>query len=528
MLLTYNITDTILMKTSTCELKSPTPWLDELYIWMKQYTRGGGGSFLEVMRKEMCLWRMLESERDHQLQSIGFTPFASELDWRNDLEDKHIVHHCDPLEAIKTLLGNPAHAEHVVYRPKKIFSDASKSERIYNEMWTGNWWNTIQLSLQDRLPSGACAAPVIIATDKTQLTQFMAGKTAYLVKMVGKQLTKKQKSTRIQQLFHNSMRIVLEPLIEAGKKGMEVWIVYPILACYVADYPEQCLVTCAKYGTCPKCQVNDTEIGGREAAGWRTQHRTSKLISTFKNYAKQDNISGGVHHPFWENFPHCNIHTGITSDVLHQLYQGVVKHLEHWCTSLMMTAELDHHIRLLPPCFRVRHFKNGWSQLSQVSGKERKDMARILLGCIMGKAPSQVIVCYRALLDFIYVAQYPTHDDSTLQYLTKALDKFHANKDILVDLGIRYHFNIPKFHSMLHYEECIHNFGTTDNYNTEMFEQFHIDYAKEAWRASNFCNGLPQMTQWLSRQEKIVMFQSYISHYQLEEEREEEILLGMT
>ncbi|KAG1756201.1 uncharacterized protein EDB91DRAFT_1233081 [Suillus paluster] len=70
---------------------------------------------------------------------------------------------------------------------------------------------------------------------------------------------------------------------------------------------------------------------------------------------------------------------------------------------------------------------------------------------------------------------------------------------------------------------CIRNFGTTDNYNTEMFEHFHIDYAKEAWRASNFCNELPQMTQWLSRQEKIVMFQSYISHYQSEEEREEEV-----
>jgi hypothetical protein len=285
---------------------------------------------------------------------------------------------------------------------------------------------------------------VIIATDKTQLTQFTGGKSAYPVyltlgnlprsirrkpskqaciliaylsvsKMVGKQLTKKQKSTRIQQLFHDSMRIVLEPLIEVGKKGMEVTggdgkvrIVHPILACYVADYPEQCLVTCAKYGTCPKCQVNDDKMGGREKAGWRTQRRTSKVICTarekatsisnFQELCKEDNISGGVRRPFWEDFPHCDIHMSITSDILHQLYQGVVKHLEHWCTSLMTTAELDHRIRSLPPCFGVRHFKNGWSQLSQVSGKERKDMARILLGCIIGKAPSQV-----SLESYIYL-----------------------------------------------------------------------------------------------------------------------------
>ncbi|KAG1898416.1 uncharacterized protein F5891DRAFT_955433 [Suillus fuscotomentosus] len=48
-----------------------------------------------------------------------------ELWFKNDPEDKHIVHHRAPLKAIKTLLGNPAHAEHVVYRLKKIFSDTS-------------------------------------------------------------------------------------------------------------------------------------------------------------------------------------------------------------------------------------------------------------------------------------------------------------------------------------------------------------------------------------------------------------------
>jgi hypothetical protein len=279
-------------------------------------------------------------------------------------------------------------------------------------------------------------APVIIATDKTQLTQFAGDKTAYPVyltlgnlprairrkpsqhacilvaylsvsKMVGAELSKKQKSSRIQQLFHDSMRIVLEPLIEAGKSGVEVTggdgkvrMVHPILACYVADYPEQCLVTCAKYGTCPKCEVDDSEMGEGFQGPWRTQRKTSKIIkaaranstsiSNFQERCKQDNISGGVRRPFWEGFPHCDIHMSITPDVLHQLYQGVVKHLIHWCSSVMTEAELDARVRSLPPCFGMRHFKNGWSRLTQISGKERKDMGRILLGCIIGKAPSEV------------------------------------------------------------------------------------------------------------------------------------------
>ncbi|KAJ8581810.1 hypothetical protein M405DRAFT_722884, partial [Rhizopogon salebrosus TDB-379] len=114
-------------------------------------------------------------------------------------------------------------------------------------MWTGDWWNMVQ----DFLPEGATVAPVIIATDKTQLTQYSGNKAAYPVymtlgnlprslrrkpskhaciliaylsisKSIGKKLTKKQKSSRIQQIFHDSMRVVLEPLMEAGKKGVEV------------------------------------------------------------------------------------------------------------------------------------------------------------------------------------------------------------------------------------------------------------------------------------------------------------------
>ena len=137
-------------------------------------------------------------------------------------------------------------------------------------------------------------------------------------------------------------------------------------------------------------------------------------------------------------------------------------------------------------------------------------MAQILLGCLVGKVPAEVLVCYRALLDFIYIAQYPMHDNDSLQYLEDALDLFHTNKHIFVDCGIQEHLDIPKFHSMVHYVESIRNFGTTNNYNTEMFKRFHIDMAKEGWRASNFRNEVPQMTRWLSRQEKVSLFQSYI------------------
>ena len=146
-------------------------------------------------------------------------------------------------------------------------------------------------------------------------------------------------------------------------------------------------------------------------------------------------ISGGVRRPFWDSFPFCNIHISITPDILHQLYQGIIKHMVDWCSSLMDDAELDHRVCTLPPCFGLRHFKGGWSRLSQISGKEQKDMARILLGCLVGKVPDEVLICYRALLDFIYIAQYPTHDDDSLRYLEDVLDLFHGHKHIFWNLA---------------------------------------------------------------------------------------------
>ncbi|KAJ7255168.1 hypothetical protein C8J57DRAFT_982129, partial [Mycena rebaudengoi] len=170
---------------------------------------------------------------------------------------------------------------------------------------------------------------------------------------------------------------------------------------------------------------------------------------------------------------------------------------------------LDARIQTLPPAFGVRHFPKGISALSQVSGMERKAMARILLGCLVGRLPAQGIKACHALLDFIYLSQYSTHDNGTLIAMREALDEYHDNRDYFILAGVRTDFNIPKFHSLLHYVDSIEHFGTTDNYNTEMFERLHIDFAKNGWHASNRRDEFPQMIKWLGRQEKISSFSTY-------------------
>lgn len=148
-------------------------------------------------------------------------------------------------------------------------------------------------------------------------------------------------------------------------------------------------------------------------------------------------------------------------------------------------------------------------------------MAKILLGCLIGAIPRQGIRACRAILDFIYLAQYSSHDDESLKFMEKALMDWHTNKTYFLETGVREDFNIPKFHSLQHYVDSIRYFGTTDNYNTEMFERLHIDFAKKGWRASNHRNAFPQMMTWLSRQEKISSFENYLS-YSLDQKNSEQ------
>ncbi|KAI0286483.1 hypothetical protein BC826DRAFT_887070, partial [Russula brevipes] len=80
---------------------------------------------------------------------------------------------------------------------------------------------------------------------------------------------------------------------------------------------------------------------------------------------------------------------------------------------------------------------------------------------------------------------------------------FHANKSVLVDLGIREHFNVPKIHMISHYADSIRSHGSLDAYNSEASERLHIDYAKDGYRASNQRDYIAQMTKWLQRREAI-------------------------
>ncbi|KAI0765857.1 hypothetical protein BD413DRAFT_606037 [Trametes elegans] len=424
------------------------------------------------------------------------------------------VYFRDILECIRALLGDPEFAPLLLLVPEKHYVDTEQKVRIYFDLNTGKWWWATQEALEKEQP-GATVIPVIISSDKTQLT-MVGNKSAYPPSRRGQILLAYLPTTRLlhipnkasrrrtlANLFHACMTRVLEPLASVGVSGMPfaagdgtVRRGHPILAVYVGDYPEQVLVTGCK--TVPREGIGSSPDSSRPLRDLGKILDALAAIDqgslTFTRACAEAGIKP-LHHPFWEDLPYTNIHMAITPDILHQLYQGVLKHLIAWLQTAYGADEIDARCHRLPPNHSLRHFSKGISTLSQVTGKEHQDIARIILGLIIGmQLPGGVSSA--PLLDFLYLAQ-------TLQLLDGALLAFHANKSIFVDLGIREHFKLPKLHALEHYRRSIELFGTTDNYDTQYSERLHIDFTKDAYRATNHKDEFAQMTLWLERKEKI-------------------------
>ncbi|KAJ3797272.1 hypothetical protein GGU11DRAFT_816582 [Lentinula aff. detonsa] len=427
---------------------------------------------------------------------------------------------------------------------RPAFTREEVTIRLYHDFNTGKWWWDTQKAVEADKP-GATIIPVIISSDKTQITLFR-NKSAYPVYLTIGNLPKEIRRKPSQQgqillaylptsrlehitnkaarrravtnLFHACMKHLVTLLEQAGLEGVIMESGdgvkrrgHPILASYIGDYPEQTLVMTVYYGDCPTCDAEKNEL---ETYPCKRPYRDieAALIAigtigtdVWVEKCLEVNVKP-VQHPFWENLPYTNIFASITPDILHQLYQGVMKHLTAWLTEICGADEIDARVRRLPPNHSIRIFHRGISTLSRVSGKEHRQICSFILGVVTdipeltSDQSNTLLAATRALLDFLYLASFPIHSNS-----------FHENRDIFVDLGVRENFNLPKLHFLCHYSRAIKYYGTTDNYNTETTERLHIDLAKDAYRASNHKDEYAQMTRWLERREKIFHHTNYVA-----------------
>ncbi|KAG2133237.1 uncharacterized protein EDB93DRAFT_1107617 [Suillus bovinus] len=271
---------------------------------------------------------------------------------------------------IKALYGDPDFADYLAFTPERHYADKDQTTCLFHDMHTGKWWWDTQKKLDQRCPGGTII-PIIISSDKTQVTLFR-NKAAYLVYLTIGNIPKE-----ICHKPSHSAHILLVSRVHVLHTG-------PTQKCGIGwcqdaqwDYPEQLLATGVKFMECPKCDVDAGDTRSNTVA-----FHLRNLGSVLDALAALDHGSLAfvcacaavgikpIVHPFWEDLPFANIFRAITPDVLHQLYQGLVKHLVQWLSEVCRAAEIDTRCHRLPLNHNIRLFTKDITTLSCLSGKE--------------------------------------------------------------------------------------------------------------------------------------------------------------
>ncbi|KAJ7055382.1 hypothetical protein C8F01DRAFT_1321222, partial [Mycena amicta] len=462
--------------------------------------------------------------------------------------------HRDIMECVAKLLGN-ARLANQAYEPQRIFESKGDAEtgvnREYSEMNTGDWWWETQLNL----PVGGTLCPLIIASDKTQLTRFSGDQQAWPVYLsignidtktrrrpssgatvllgyipVAKMeiFEKNKRSEVIAQLFHDCLSAMLEPVRKTGMHGVAmecfdgfVRMIHAVLAAYIADYPEQCLIACIRENSCPICLIGPKERGDYKLTPPPAQRNQNDTLRAIAQQSKGKRPRAFVDNnlrvlkPFWRNLPRSDISSCFNPELLHEFHNGVFGHIVSWSSEAIegLGPEIDRRFRAMTRHPSLRNFKKGITLTTQWTGMEHQNMEKVYLGILANASDPQVIRAVCGMLDYGYYAHFEKHTDESLALMEEAMDQFHANKQVFQDLGIRNEengFNISKLHKLPHYVHSIRARGVTGSFSTELSERLHIDFAKFAYKASNRNNYIPQMVKWLGRQERVRKFASYL------------------
>lgn len=63
------------------------------------------------------------------------------------LAEEHKLWIRDPVDCIRELIGNPAFCDHMAFTCQQVYTDSEGKKRVYDEMWTGDWWWKTQVSI---------------------------------------------------------------------------------------------------------------------------------------------------------------------------------------------------------------------------------------------------------------------------------------------------------------------------------------------------------------------------------------------
>ncbi|KAG1768243.1 hypothetical protein EV702DRAFT_979542, partial [Suillus placidus] len=481
-----------------------------------------------------------------------------------------ILYWRDPLECISNLFNHPLFHNHMDFTSHKIYTTAQKLSRVYTEWMTADHAWEMQLVL----PPGAILLGTILSLDKTCITALMGDHVAHPLLLsianihmstqlksssntfvlaallpVPKFIHKNKRMRGVLQdrIVHQCLDVVLEPLKVAAREGVMLSdptgrsrYCFTPLASYITDTPEAMMLACVSGKTSPVTMAMYKQFGDAFRHEPHTRAMTLTQLDVVHSRADPNNIEAffresqkfrlnGVAKPFWSDWVLADPDRFFTPESLHIIHKKFWDHDPQWLILAVGESEIDFCFSILQPTTGYQHFCEGILKLKQVTGHCHQDVQRSIIAVCADAAPPGVIIAVHALLHFHYLVQSPRINDDDICRISAALDEFHANKDAIINAGVRRgkdhtvinNWYIPKLELMQSIMPSIRSSGVMGQWSVDVIEHTHITEIKDPARSSNNNNYDPQICHHLNRTDKCNQFElaiSLLDHKQSTEE----------
>ncbi len=118
----------------------------------------------------------------------------------------------------------------------------------------------------------------------------------------------------------------------------------------------------------------------------------------------------------------------------------------------------------------------------------------LIIASLLTHESSAAMHCTWAMINFIMLAQYTSHDEDTFKYMQHTLFRWNKLKKVFQHLRSlntdtqQRHFNISKFHAMTHYANFIHWYDVVNNVNMKYEKICHRHLIKKFFDCTNKCD----------------------------------------
>ncbi|TDL13388.1 hypothetical protein BD410DRAFT_810597, partial [Rickenella mellea] len=336
-----------------------------------------------------------------------------------------VFHYRDSLECYEYLFGNPLFRDHMEFVPRKVFTtnENGKRIRIYDEIMTGDrvW------EIQSQVAPGETIGLMMVGSDKVHLTKFQGDKECHPIygtngninmnlrskgsqrawMLIGLIPVAKFKDKANQGVLYNRLFHLCHDIIHARAKRHShnplqmadgfgnARLVRPILITDSCDGPEQSAIACtasnrSALSTAQRVEFEDPVIHPLRH-GSETLAKIAEIaenvnpddLTVFTKACKKEGLNGVVK-PFWRDWKFADPCLFLAPDALHQWHKFFIDHIYAWARALLGDDEIDKRLSVLQPRVGFRHFRNGITRYSQHSGREQRDLERLLVGILHG------------------------------------------------------------------------------------------------------------------------------------------------